>query len=151
MKFIGVKIIEAQPMTAGEFVVSFRKQASLDAVESPDVPGYCVEYDNGYRSWSPKEVFEKAYFPMGNSDGTKVSQDMVDRFMGAVASSQLDNKTTLVSATMATGFVQHEVSSCVDPQNYDHELGTQIATDRIKDSIWKLLGFVLQWGRCGLK
>lgn len=25
--------------------------------------GYLVEYENGYQSWSPKEVFDKAYKP----------------------------------------------------------------------------------------
>lgn len=27
-------------------------------------PGYGVIYENGYQSWSPKDVFEKAYQPM---------------------------------------------------------------------------------------
>jgi hypothetical protein len=27
-------------------------------------PGYAVKYEDGYISWSPKEVFEKAYVPI---------------------------------------------------------------------------------------
>lgn len=27
-------------------------------------PGYAVKYEDGYISWSPKEVFERAYVPI---------------------------------------------------------------------------------------
>ncbi|EMO4357141.1 TPA: hypothetical protein NHO93_006627 [Pseudomonas aeruginosa] len=29
-------------------------------------PGYAVKYADGYMSWSPKDVFEAAYLPMGH-------------------------------------------------------------------------------------
>jgi hypothetical protein len=28
---------------------------------NPEIPGYKVVYEDGYESWSPKDVFEKAY------------------------------------------------------------------------------------------
>lgn len=31
-------------------------------------PGYAVKYPDGYISWSPKDVFESAYLPMGHVD-----------------------------------------------------------------------------------
>lgn len=31
-----------------------------------DVPGYKVRYPDGYESWSPQDVFEKAYRPMSS-------------------------------------------------------------------------------------
>lgn len=31
-----------------------------------DVVGYKVVYEDGYESWSPKEVFEQAYLPLGD-------------------------------------------------------------------------------------
>ena len=71
--------------------------------------------------------------------------------MGEVTDQQIDEKTTLVTAKTLSGFVQHEVSSCVDPKNYDHTIGVECATGRIEDALWKCLGFVLQWGRFGLK
>lgn len=37
-------------------------EAGLLRTESyRDVPGYHIRYDNGYESWSPKDMFEKAY------------------------------------------------------------------------------------------
>ena len=32
--------------------------------EKDDQPGYGVQYEDGYVSWSPKDVFEKAYQPI---------------------------------------------------------------------------------------
>ena len=31
-------------------------------------PGYAVKYENGYTSWSPKDVFEAAYRPLDRLD-----------------------------------------------------------------------------------
>jgi len=37
--------------------------------EKNDHPGYAVKYPDGYISWSPEDVFEKAYLPIGTLDG----------------------------------------------------------------------------------
>ena len=50
-----------------------------------------------------------------------------------------------------TGWKDYEVSSCVDPANYDEELGKQYALANIASRLWKNLGFVLQWADHGLK
>ena len=46
-RYIGTKIIEAEPMS----------RAHGDKSED----GYKVRYPDGYESWSPKDVFEEAY------------------------------------------------------------------------------------------
>ena len=130
--YIGVKRIEAWPE------------------EKDGQPGYAVKYSDNYTSWSPKDVFEKAYLPIG-VEGTKICQKVVDTFMGDVKASKFDEKTTIVVAETITGFKQYEVSSCVDPANYDEEIGKQIGTRRIEDTVWKCLGFALQWANFGLK
>lgn len=131
--YIGVKMVTAWPE------------------ERDGKPGYAVKYEDGYMSWSPEEAFERAYFPLAEGQNRKIAQADVDAFMGQIVGAQLDEKTTLVTAETITGFRQHEVSSCVDPANYDHALGVQIATNRIKNRIWPMLGFVLQWALYGLK
>ena len=132
--YVGVKIVEAWPEMQG------------------DKPGYGVKYEDGYVSWSPKEVFEKAYLHIGE-DSSKANPGMVDSFLGDDVETRTleDGKTTMVMAKMLTGFTQYETSSCVDPANYDMVIGMQIAFDRIKNTTWKCLGFVVQWGRFGLK
>ncbi|WP_372650844.1 DUF2829 domain-containing protein [Draconibacterium sp.] len=58
-QFIGVKIIGAVAMD----MVSF-KQEKGEPYEGENAPGYKVVYEDGYTSWSPKHVFEKAYKPV---------------------------------------------------------------------------------------
>lgn len=54
-KYIGTKEVLAQPMTAKEAIEKGYK------VNNHTDDGYEVEYKDGYKSWSPKEVFEEAY------------------------------------------------------------------------------------------
>ena len=57
--YIGTKIIEAKPMTRGDYNI-FRGW-KIPENENPEDGGYLVKYPDGYISWSPKEVFEEAY------------------------------------------------------------------------------------------
>ena len=129
--YIGVKMVQAEPE------------------ERDGKPGYKVVYPDGYTSWSPADVFNASYLAL--QDPTRITREDVDEFVGEFEATQLDPKTTLVKATTITGFVQYEVSSCVDPANYDHKLGVRLASGRIHDRMWPFLGFVLQWARFGLK
>ena len=63
---LGVKLIKAKPSTHGEY--SKEKYGESNPInttsfskESKDSEGYKVIYEDGYVSWSPKAVFEKAY------------------------------------------------------------------------------------------
>lgn len=120
--------------------------------EKDGQPGYAVKYPNGYFSWSPKDIFEAAYLPMGDGNDNKVTQEMVDLFTGKEyeATNLSDGKSTLVVCKTSSGFMQYEVSSCVDPSNYDRIVGLEMGLKRIKDTLWKCLGFVVQWGKYGL-
>ncbi|ADV46447.1 DUF2829 domain-containing protein [Nitratifractor salsuginis] len=73
-QYIGTKIINAKPMTLGGYN-NFRGW-EIPKDEDPAREGYLVEYTDGgepntaeykgYVSWSPKEVFERAYRLNGN-------------------------------------------------------------------------------------
>lgn len=67
-KYVGMKIINAKPMTRIDYN-NFRGW-SLPTDEKGEDEGYLVEYTDsgpntsdykGYVSWSPKDVFERAY------------------------------------------------------------------------------------------
>lgn len=58
-KYIGVKLIEAEPMTQGE---AKAKGFYHNEITDLSKEGYHVHYtNNDYDSWSPKEVFENSY------------------------------------------------------------------------------------------
>lgn len=135
--YVGVKIVRAEP----------QEKQSGELIEQ----GYRVIYPDGYESWSPKDVFESAYLPVGE-EANSVTEAMVDLFTGKEynATDLPDGKSTLVSCKTASGFMIHEVSSCVDPRKYDSILGSKIALERIRDKLWAYLGFVIQWGKYGI-
>jgi len=57
--YIGIKAIEAEPMTLGDY--NKYRGWQIPSNENPTDEGYLVKYDNAYETWSPKDVFEKAY------------------------------------------------------------------------------------------
>ena len=54
------------------------------------------------------------------------------------------DKCTVVTAKLPNGFVITESSACVDPSNYDKELGFEICKEKIINKIWELEGYLLQ-------
>jgi len=115
---------------------------------SHDEPGYKVVYPDGYVSWSPKDVFEAAYLPLGD-DPTRVDEATVRQFIGGGGRTQMGNHT-VICAELRNGFTVVEDSACVDPENYDEALGTRLALEKVKYQTWAYLGFVLAWARNGL-
>ena len=63
-KYIGTKVINATPMNAGEAKLYFNREVTGTHGDVDSDPGYLVVYDDGYESWSPKHVFDKAYRPV---------------------------------------------------------------------------------------
>jgi len=62
--YIGTKIVKAEPMDN----FSFLKMQGKPIPEHENSPGYKVVYDDGYTSWSPKNVFERCYRPLSNKE-----------------------------------------------------------------------------------
>ena len=147
-KFIGVKMIEAVPMTAREANDKGYRIGNHSFKED----GYEVTYPDGYKSWTPKDVADAAYYPLSeNNDGTKILKEDVENFITDVEVMTVGEKTTVVNAHTLTGFDTVRHSSCVDPKNYSEELGKQYAMEEVVNDLWAHLGFVLQWAKYGLK
>jgi len=60
-QYIGVKLLEAEPMTLGEYNKHRGWDMPKDEVGCEDNAGYHVRYTDDYESWSPKHIFENAY------------------------------------------------------------------------------------------
>lgn len=79
MKYIGIKFVDAVPMTAD---VAEKKGYRVSDNKGD---GYEVTYDDGYKSWCPKDVFEKHNYSIKNEElakscGGMVSPDYKERF-----------------------------------------------------------------------
>lgn len=79
MKYIGIKFVDATPMTAD---VAEKKGYRVSGNKGD---GYEVTYEDGYKSWCPREVFEKHNYTIKNEELAKtcelmVSPDYKERF-----------------------------------------------------------------------
>lgn len=147
--YLGVKLIKARKawrINGSAIVYDMNRMVQHDDVVDE---GYEVEYSDGYKSFSPKDVFEKAYYMILSPN--KIQESDVFNFIKEGYSLRLGEKTTVVCDTTLTGFDTVGIAACVDPQTYDHDMGCGIARRDIKDKIWGHLGFVLQWAINGLK
>ena len=85
-KYLGTKLVTAKPMTRedaeavlGKFIKPAKQEYSGE--------GYLVRYEDGYQSWSPKEVFGKAYKPADNFlDRLIIERDEVQQRLLSLAS-----------------------------------------------------------------
>jgi hypothetical protein len=115
------------------------------AVRYEPIPGdYLVVQSDGYRYFNPRDVFERKYSPIPRE--TTVMANQIADLLSSCKSfdSKLGEKTTMVRAVLPCGFEIIETSSCVDPANYDHEMGKKICFERIVDKLWYLEGYRLQ-------
>lgn len=62
--YIGTKIIKAELMTDKDFEYIIKGMPT--SIKRVPKDGYKVVYEDGYISWSPKDIFEKSYHPLDN-------------------------------------------------------------------------------------
>lgn len=135
--YISTKLIQAEPNSKN------------------GVDGFDITYLDGYKSWCPKDVFEKVNLKVQENkalpSGVSIGMDMVKNFVKDVKVDTIGEKTTIVTATLVNGFELTETSACVDPNNYNEEIGKEICMEKIYDKVWFLLGFLLQTAYNGIK
>lgn len=75
-----------------------------------------------------------------------VTQEQINKILlkSQVVTQTVGSKTTIVHCTLPNGFIIVESSSCVDPANYNEELGHNICMQRIENKLWELEGYKLQ-------
>ena len=150
--FVGVKMIQAKPMNYHQFLSEIKnvnEAVAKHEVYGEDKEGYLVVYSDGYKSWSPKDVFEAAYF--GLEADNVISKNDVENFIDDGKFTQLSDKSAVVTYTGKTGFEYNEISACVDPARFREEIAMTVTKNSVMDRVWEHLGFVLQWAKNGLK
>ena len=155
-RYVGTKQINARPMTKLEY--NQLRGWAIPASENPDEEGYLVEYVKGgksnhpdyagYISWSPKDVFEESYQPLGN----RVHPAGIDELFNSLTFKYErvgDTTVTGCWAFLPDGFqVGYGESACVDPANYNENVGRGIAKDNCevvaRNKLWELEGYLLR-------
>ena len=93
-KYIGAKLIQAEP--------------ERNPV-TKEITGYKVVYPDGYESWSPKDVFEKAYMKVDDNknlpSGVSIGPEMVDDFIASTETITMGETTTVVRCVLRNGLL----------------------------------------------
>lgn len=74
----------------------------------------------------------------------KITLEHIESKIDKVEYFVFDMKTTICNVTLKNGFNVTGESSCVNPKNYNKELGEQISYENAKKKIWALEGYLLQ-------
>lgn len=146
MKAIGIKMVELQPMSARCAAIKGYKTNNAH----PDEDGYEVTYPDGYKSWSPKNVADAAYFQLADESGDTIKPYDIDNFIAYYYSTKVGTKNTNTTVVTKTGFEVHGQSGVVKAENFDLAIGEQYAKPKALDQLWFAMGFVLQWAKYGL-
>lgn len=76
---------------------------------------------------------------------TRVNPELIDCLIeqSDVEVQTLFGNCTMVALRLPNGFVIAETSACVDPNNYDIEIGKAICMKKIRNKVWELEGYLL--------
>lgn len=130
--YLGVKRVEAYPE------------------DRDGKPGYAVIYPDGYKSWSPKDVFEAAYFPI--KDGRFIQDDDIQAFIDASkVDIQVNPGQVMAKIIYPTGFADAEATASSDVERFDERLAAVGCMHKIRERLWDYMVFVMSWASDGLK
>jgi hypothetical protein len=73
-----------------------------------------------------------------------VTESQVQEKIKEQACIKVGEKTTVCLTILHNGFEIVTSSSCVDPSNYDHAVGSEYAKKKALDKLWELEGYLLQ-------
>lgn len=101
--YIGVKIVQAEPCTLGDY--NTRRGWQIPANEDPTRAGFFLKYPDGYVSWSPREIFNAAYRLVSAEErglvvGVKSNETFYDRLLAE--SQQLEERFEKLSGYLET-------------------------------------------------
>lgn len=135
-KYLGTKEVLAKPMTRGEY--NDYRGWQIPENEDPNEQGYLIEYQDGgkskdsrhagYISWSPADVFDRAYAPIDTwLDRVKLEQERVQKDLSAL------DKT--LDVERKPDFITDEQWIFMTRQQFHMRQYNQILKDRIANAV----------------
>lgn len=168
-RYIGTKMILAVAMT--RLAYNELRGWKLPEDENGDDEGFLVEYldggksnvpgYSGYVSWSPKDVFERAYRPIvttafdgddgldaweamilaGKADAPRVTPEKLRGLISEVRFIQPTGTLMICVVTLKNGFTVTGESACISPENFREDIGRRVSYKNAVDKLWPLEGY----------
>ncbi len=73
----------------------------------------------------------------------RVTKEYIDSRIKDTTFAKMEDTTTICRITLDNGYTVNGFSACVNPENYNKEIGEKIAYDNAYRELWPLFGFIL--------
>lgn len=94
-KYLGIKIIESDQMTRGDY--NIYRGWTIPEDENPEDDGYLVKYGDDHESWSPVDVFESAYSEFdGSKPFSSYGKIVLDKFLGFISAAPSSREKSIL-------------------------------------------------------
>lgn len=168
LRYIGAKMLLAVAMTRG----AYNDMRGWKPPEGEDqaVDGYLVEYLDGgaanvpgyagYVSWSPKDVFERAYRPIlttlegddglgqweaaiqaGEATAPRVTPEKLRGLISEILFIRPTGTLMICVVTLKNGFTVTGESAGISPENFREDIGRRVSYKNALDKLWPLEGY----------
>jgi len=79
-------------------------------------------------------------------NNNRVTQERIDALLNAAETQEYIfwNKELVVSYKFPSGFTISGRAACIDPANFNLEVGRKIAREKVESELWQLEGYVKQ-------
>lgn len=78
-------------------------------------------------------------------EAPRLTPEMIDNVIKGTTFTNLPSgKCVICEITLKNGFTVRGESACVSPENFDQEIGNDIAFKNARNKIWQLEGYLLQ-------
>lgn len=112
----------------------------------------CMDVEGGFMSMvQPSEPEDVVFLEQEEITDVReevkpntISEELLRSKIVGESYSRMGVKTTICVLTMKNGFEVVGESACVDPANFDYELGKKYAYENAFNKLWQLEGYVLQ-------
>ena len=117
-----------------------------DVVDISEDGVICFKFGKVHMGCMSIDEFNKYFVKYEEPKPITVTPERIEQVMNdsKVSVQTLFDKCTVVACQLPSGFVIVESSACVDPKNYDENMGIEICMNRIKDKVWEMEGYKLQ-------
>lgn len=75
----------------------------------------------------------------------KIPKERIDQIMEDSGYEVFDSalgSCTIVAMTLPNGYTLVESSGCIDPAEYDHDLGVELCKEALRRKVWQLEGYL---------
>lgn len=120
----------------------------LTLKHNPNIKIVAFVYGNNYgdieKDLVTDEILTESTITDNRNKSTMITDDKISEVIEKVEYQRIGRKTTICCLTLKNGFEVIGTSACVDPENFNEELGKKYAYEVAKNDVKEFEGYRLQ-------